>query len=162
MGSTRKRVEPSGQMPVRLGSFITSMASARALPVKTVFVQALPAGEVPGGISRKIGFESARRLGAHPTGLTPGARVRNRPGAAMKIFLIYSGAVLALYVAVLIWLLASVPEFDREGAYAMGFGTALFFGAVASAVLISLGGALMVLWQYFIASNPRVDRKSVV
>jgi hypothetical protein len=80
----------------------------------------------------------------------------------MKIFFIYAGVILALYLGVLVWLLSHFPEHDREGAHAMGFGVVLASGALVSAVLIALGGASMLLWHHFVTKSPRVGVSGVL
>ncbi|WP_223646060.1 hypothetical protein [Corallococcus sp. EGB] len=79
----------------------------------------------------------------------------------MKRFLLFAGSVIALYLGMLGLLLATAPEHDREGAFAMGFGFILVVGAMVTVGVIALGGALMLLWERFVAKNPKVSRAGV-
>ncbi|RKG69850.1 hypothetical protein D7V80_07395 [Corallococcus sp. CA054B] len=79
----------------------------------------------------------------------------------MKPFLFFAGSVLALYVGNLVVMLVTT-EVERDGFFAMGFGYLAIVGGVVSAGVIALGGALMLLWQRFIAKNPKVSRAGVV
>ncbi|MHA7631512.1 hypothetical protein [Corallococcus sp. M7] len=80
----------------------------------------------------------------------------------MKRFLLFAASVIAIYLGVLGLVLMTAPRHDQDGAFAMGFGFVLVMGAMVSAGVIALGGALMLLWQHFIAKNPKVSRAGVV
>ncbi|NRD46836.1 hypothetical protein [Corallococcus exiguus] len=80
----------------------------------------------------------------------------------MKPFLFFAGSVLALYVGMLVVVLADSQGPYLDAFFVMGFGYIVVFGGVVAAGVIALGGALMLLWQHFIAKNPKVSGAGVV
>ncbi|CAM4161739.1 hypothetical protein [Corallococcus exiguus] len=80
----------------------------------------------------------------------------------MKAFLFFAGSVLALYVGMLVVVLANSQGPYLDAFFVMGFGYIAVVGGVVAAGVIALGGALMLLWQHFIAKNPKVSGAGVV
>lgn len=75
----------------------------------------------------------------------------------MKPFLLYAGTILVLYFGLAAVLVVTNPGPGRDGAVAMGVASVLIVGAMVAAGLIAVGGALMLLWEHFIAKNPKVS-----